>query len=54
MLRGTDWDGFFHNGEDKEDLIALVCSFLRSDDERELVRIPLIVNCKNDTWRITR
>ena len=27
MLRGTDLDEFFHNGEDKEDLIVLVCSF---------------------------
>ena len=51
---GTDWDEFCCNGEDKEDLIALVYSFLRSDDGKKLVRIPLIVNGKNDTWRITR
>ena len=27
MLRGTVWNVFFHNGEDKEDLIALVSHF---------------------------
>ena len=35
-------------------MIHLICSFLKTDDARKLLRIPLIINCKDETWRITR
>ena len=30
MLKGKDWNDFFYNGENKEDLIQMICSFMKN------------------------
>ena len=54
MLSGKEWEEFFHNGENKEDLIALACSFYKSEEGRELFRIPLVINSGEEVWKISR
>ena len=53
MLKGAEWMDFFHNSDNKEDLIDLICRFLKTDVGRKLLRLPLVINCKNDAWEIS-
>ena len=53
MLKGKDWNDLFYNGENKEDLIQMISSFMKNDGQN-MLRIPLVINCKNETWRIAR
>ena len=54
MLKGTEWLDFFNNGDNKENLIDLLCRFVKSDEGRKLLRIPIVINCKNEAWEITK
>ena len=53
MLSGKEWEAFFHNGENKEDLIAVACSYYKSDEGKKLFKVPLIINSGEETWKIT-
>ena len=53
MLKGNDRrSDFFHNIENKENLIRLITEHLISDQGRTLAALPLIITRKEFTWRI--
>ena len=52
MLKGNDWSDFFHNIENKEDLIRIITEHLISEQGRRLPTLPLIITRKEFTWRI--
>ena len=52
MLQGGQWESFFHNGSNKEDLIKLAVSYFKTDECRSQLRVPLIITSKNETWKI--
>ena len=54
MLSGKEWEAFFHNGENKEDLISLACSYYKSEEGRKLFKVPLLINSGEKKWKITR
>ena len=48
MLSGKVWEAFFHNGENKEDLISLACSYYKSE------KSPFSSIAVKKLWKITR
>ena len=54
MPQGEQWNNFFNNKDNKEDLITLAVSFFQSDEGRRLLNYPLVINSKEETWKITR
>ena len=52
MLKGNEWSDFFHNIENKEDLIRIITEYLTSEKGRRLSNLPLIITRKNYAWRI--
>ena len=53
MLGGKEWEEFFNNGENKEDLISLVCTYYKSEEGRKLFKIPLVINQGEQAWKIS-
>ena len=45
---------FILNGENKEDLISLACSYYKSEEGRKHFKVPLPINSGAKTWKITR
>ena len=52
MLKGNEWSDFFHNIENKENLVRLILEHLISDQGRTLTALPLIITRNEFTWRI--
>ena len=53
MIYGKEWESFFENGENKEELIKLACSFFKSDEGKRLFTIPLTINEGETVWKIS-
>ena len=45
---------FVLNGENKEDLISLACSYYKYEEGGKLFKVPLLINSGEKTWKITR
>ena len=54
MPQGKDWQEFFHNDANKEDLIRMAAEFFRSAEGRKLLTIPLIITCREEAWEISK
>ena len=49
MLQGNDWADLFHNISNKQDLIALFASYLKSESSVSR-NIPVYFNKKDESW----
>ncbi len=54
MLKRNEWLSFFHNIENKTDLIRVAANFLRSQEAKKHICVPLLFTDKEETWKITR
>ena len=54
MPQGKNWEEFFHNDANKENLIRIAAKFFRSAEGRELLTIPLIITCGEGAWEISK
>ena len=53
MLQGNEWNKFFDNIENKTDLLRLLIEYLKREDISKTLRILIIVNDKDNTWKIS-
>ena len=53
MLQGNEWNKFFDNIENKTDLLRLLTEYLKREDVSKTLRIPIIVNDKDNTRKIS-
>ncbi len=53
MLKGKDWSNFFHNIENKSDLLHLLTKYLKKESVEQSINIPVLVNDEQETWKIT-
>ena len=44
---------FFHNRENKEDLINLATIIFQSDEGKRHLQCPLIINSRDKTWKVS-
>ena len=49
MLQGNEWAEFFHNIENKEDLIAVMAKYIMFHESEETT-LPIIFTEKEETW----
>ena len=52
MLQGKEWSNFFHNIENKSDLLCLLAKYLKDEAIRQCKKTPILVNEELDTWRV--
>ena len=52
MLQGKEWNSFFDNIENKQDLLKLVVKFMKCNATNSQ-SIPVVINDEEDTWQIT-
>jgi hypothetical protein len=50
MLKSNEWLAFFHNIENKTDLIKMAANFFKSEDRKKQLSVPQ----KDETWRIPK
>ena len=53
MLQGNERNKFFDNIENKTDLLRLLIEYLKREDVSKTLRIPIIVNDKDSTRKIS-
>ncbi len=53
MLQGVQWESFFHNGENKENLISAIADYLQSKEGRSKLRCPVVITSNERTYQIT-
>ena len=54
MLNGKEWEAFFHNGENKEDLISLACSYYKSEEGRKVRVLKKVIKDPSSTLIISK
>ena len=54
MLQGNTWNSFFHNIDNKRDLIKLASKFYQSPEGRQMLSLPLTFTDGDRTLEITR
>ena len=53
MVQGNDWVSFFNNIENKNDIISLTAAFLKHNDGRKFMQVPVLFTENNETWKIS-
>ena len=52
QLQGREWQEFFNNIKNKEDLIHLAATFFKSEDAKAKLTLPLVLTDREKTWLI--
>ncbi len=54
QLQGKEWQEFFNEIRNKEDLIHLATTFFKSEEAKAKLKLPLVVTDKEKTWLIEK
>ena len=54
QLQSREWQEFFNNIENKEELIHLATTFFMSEDAKAKIKLPLVITDKDKTWLIEK
>ena len=54
MMKGQNWQEFLHNKENKNDLLHMLCEFIKLPENRNKLPCPVIINDKENVHLISK